>query len=397
MVIKINKYLLSFSMMLISCGINNSLNIKIFKNKRGETFIFKDNGKVKVISPFNIPLGEYETNNQKPFINTNIRLIKKGNNGIVYVGTLGLKGGSFRIVINNIKGETIYLEKLEYGNTIKDLKIKIQEKIGAPISDQSLRLIGKELKNEKTLKDYGLKNNITLDLIIPKKKSHKTCQSLRTKLIREQKECKKHLNDINKKFEYDFLGNYKLDQILNNKNYKIDSQNIKTKKKVENYIQVSNENIMIINHIKKFELLTKKFPNQLSYQMKNLFEIILVSLKTSLIKLRYEEELDQNKIPILFKTLLNEVKAVKLYFKVVFNQIKVSKQVKKKLEIKALKLKEELKHELRQFLKSKIGLDQYDRTGKATWCHGFDKINNMDVDEYVKKEVDKEIDGIWIV
>ena len=63
-------------------------------------------------------------------------------------------------------GETITLEEIDPLVTIKNLKFKIQEKVGIPSDQQQLTFSGKQLKDEYMLDYYNILNKSTLDLVI---------------------------------------------------------------------------------------------------------------------------------------------------------------------------------------------------------------------------------------
>ena len=53
---------------------------------------------------------------------------------------------------------------VEPSDTIQNVKAKLQDKKGIPPDRQGLVLVGKELRDNFTLSDYGIHNGSTLDL-----------------------------------------------------------------------------------------------------------------------------------------------------------------------------------------------------------------------------------------
>ncbi len=63
-----------------------------------------------------------------------------------------------QIFAKTLKGVVIQLE-VEPSETIKSVKLKIQDKLGIPAENQWLLFEGEELKDEKTLSDYNITDN----------------------------------------------------------------------------------------------------------------------------------------------------------------------------------------------------------------------------------------------
>ena len=73
---------------------------------------------------------------------------------------------SVKVFVRLYTGETITLKEIDPLDTIKNLKFKIQEKVGIPSDQQQLTFSGKQLKDEYTLNYYNILNKSTLDLVI---------------------------------------------------------------------------------------------------------------------------------------------------------------------------------------------------------------------------------------
>ena len=76
-------------------------------------------------------------------------------------------GKPLKVFLDVMSQETIVLEEVDPSETIANLKKKIRDKKGFPALEQRLVFHGKILEDQRTINDYSIQNNSTLNLVLP--------------------------------------------------------------------------------------------------------------------------------------------------------------------------------------------------------------------------------------
>ena len=87
--------------------------------------------------------------------------------------TLKLDEKNIQIFIKNFSSKVIAIDA-KLSDTIGQIKSKIKDKNGIPNYNQRLIISGKELQDNKTLYNYGIKNNSTIHLVLKENKNECT-------------------------------------------------------------------------------------------------------------------------------------------------------------------------------------------------------------------------------
>jgi ubiquitin C len=77
---------------------------------------------------------------------------------------LRLRGG-MQILVKTLAGKTITVDA-EEGDSIEQLKQKLNEKEGIPVDQQRLIFSGKQVEDQRTLADYGVTAGATMHLVL---------------------------------------------------------------------------------------------------------------------------------------------------------------------------------------------------------------------------------------
>lgn len=85
-------------------------------------------------------------------------------NGATMHLVLRLRGG-MQLLVKTLAGKTITVDA-EEGDTVDQLKQKLNEKEGIPVDQQRLIFGGKQMESDRTLTDYGVTNGATMHLVL---------------------------------------------------------------------------------------------------------------------------------------------------------------------------------------------------------------------------------------
>ncbi|KAI3933299.1 hypothetical protein MKW98_006658 [Papaver atlanticum] len=70
-----------------------------------------------------------------------------------------------QIFVKTLVGKTITID-VASTETVESLKLKILDKEGVPVKEQRLIYCGKQLEDEKTIGDYNIQKESTLQLVL---------------------------------------------------------------------------------------------------------------------------------------------------------------------------------------------------------------------------------------
>lgn len=72
----------------------------------------------------------------------------------------------FQIFVKNIDGKTYTIDQVRRELSVEELKVKIEDKVGLPVGEQRLIHQGKQLEDDKLLRDYKIEKESSIHLLL---------------------------------------------------------------------------------------------------------------------------------------------------------------------------------------------------------------------------------------